>query len=281
MRVAALTLAGLEMNSLENYRKSLLALLQQTGANLAVLPAYSSVLIGFSTGNLPPRQKFKDIMHDPPFEYGEWLKTFLDLSASIARELKIYLVPGSYFNRESGCSFHSACCFDPEGNMISKQKQTHLTREEREAGLSRGEELNLFTVGDLKAGLIIGNDARHPETGRILALKGADLVLHCGALEAGFNCWPQAAGIWAQVQQNQFWAVEAQLSGKLAGRIFSAAPIIHGPCEITPGQSGYMARGYPDNSYASAWLDEPARRNLIKKYPLLQFLNPEAYGELN
>ncbi|MDW7728521.1 MAG: nitrilase-related carbon-nitrogen hydrolase [Bacillota bacterium] len=280
MRVAALTLAGIKMNSLEDYRNSLLTMLKQTGASLVVLPAYSSLLVGFSTAQLKPPVDFFTILKDLTSGYGKWLELFLDLHASAARELEIYLVPGTYFFRESGCIFHSTCCFDPEGRVIVSQKQTHLTREEREAGLCRGEALNFFTVGELKAGLIIGNDARHPETGRILALNGADIILHCGALEAGFNCWPQAAGIWAQVQQNQFWAVEAQLSGKLADRSFGAAPIVHGPCEITPGLSGYLARGYPGDSYAAAWLDEPARQELKQKYPLLELLNPEAYSEL-
>jgi predicted amidohydrolase len=97
------------------------------------------------------------------------------------------------------------------------QRQTHLTRFELDLKLSRGERLDLFQVDDFCTGLVVGNDARHPEVGRIMALQGADLLLHSGAIEGDQTCWQQAAGMWAQVQQNQFFTVEAQLSATVAG----------------------------------------------------------------
>ena len=132
----------------------------------------------------------------------------------------------------------------------------------------------------MKAGLIIGNDARHPEVGRIFSLRGADILLHCGASETCFNNWPQVAGMWAQVQQNQFWVVEAQLNANIAGRVFGASSAIIGPCEITPDLSGYLARGSPETPLIDAELDEEARKQQIEKYPLLKLRNPAAYSEL-
>jgi predicted amidohydrolase len=70
---------------------------------------------------------------------------------------------------------------------------------------------------------LAGNDARNPEVGRIMALQGADLRLHCGALEGNQTCWLQTAAMWAQVQQNQVFAVEAQLSTTVAVSSFGAA----------------------------------------------------------
>lgn len=62
-----------------------------------------------------------------------------------------------------------------------------------------------------------------------MALEKVEIVLAVNRM--GFNesfpanCWQQMAGIWSQVQQNQFIALEASLGGQ---------NLVHGPCEITP-----------------------------------------------
>jgi predicted amidohydrolase len=280
LRLAALTLSGINLSSPAEYCLSLKKTLLETEADLAVLPAYSSLLLAFSSGRYDESPAFCDLLNEMPPRLEQWNEEFLSLHSELAAELGLYLVPGTYLEVCNQNIYHCACCFNPEGRVIAVQRQTHLNREERELGFSRGEELKLFKVGELKVGLLIGCDARHPETGRLLALQGADLVLHCGALDAGVNCWSQAAGIWAQVQQNQFWAVEAPLCASMAGRIFAAAPIIHGPCEITQDKSGYLCRRYPGDPYAAGNINEAARQALKKRYPLLGLLNPHAYGAL-
>lgn len=281
MRVAAFTLSGIDLSTIETYSKSLTSQIKSSGAELAVLPAYSFALLAMQTGAVKPSpESFSDLLTVNSAQSAALNNIYLDLHSKLARELGIFLVPGTYFESSGGHLYHSTCCFDRNGNIIAVQQQTHLTREERECGLVRGSELNLFNLGGMKAGLVIGNDARHPEVGRIFALRGADIIIHCGALESTLTCWPQVAGIWAQVQQNQFWAVEAQLCGRLAGRSFGAAPIVHGPCEITQDKSGFLARGYPQSTFAAADLDEAARKTLKQQYPLLELLNPAAYGEL-
>ncbi len=280
MQVAAISMAGIRLNSIDQYRSDLSALLKNSGAQLAVLPAYSSVVLGLSLGALKPASDFESFLRQPPGSHADWNKKFLDLHSHLSRELGLTLAAGTLFESDFGRHYHTAYCFDPEGEICCRQRQTHLTRTEREIGLSRGEELNLFAVDDLQVGLVVGNDARHPEVGRIFALRGADLLLHSGALEAGFNCWPQVAGMWAQVQQNQFWSVEAQLNGNIANRTFAASSAALGPCEITPGKSGYLARGYPHTPVITAKLNETALRQIRQNYPLLKLLNPKAYSAL-
>ena len=280
MEVAALSLASVRMNSVDQYHSDLSALLKAGSAGLVVLPAYSSIVLGLSVGALMPASDFKSLLGQMPGFCDDWNRRFLDLHSKLARELSIFLAAGTLFESGNGRHFHTAYCFDPEGEICCKQRQTHLASFEREAGFSRGEELAIFTADGLQAGLVVGNDARHPEVGRIFALRGAGLLLHNGALEAGFNCWPQAAGMWAQVQQNQLWSVEAQLCGTIAGCTFGASSAVIGPCEITPGQSGYLARGYPQTPVVTAHLNESARRRIKQKYPLLGLLNPGAYTGL-
>jgi len=284
MRVAALSLADVRMDSIEHYSADITSLVKQSKATVCVLPVYSALLLGLGCEAFKAGENFSTTLASYITEGGPWDSEFLNLHRSMALNCGTYIAAGTVVEREKAKNqtfyYHSAYCYGPGGELSAVQKQTHLTRNERELGFSRGVTLEVFNLGDLKAGMITGNDARHPETGRILALRGVDLVLSSGALEGGFNCWEQAAGMWAQVQQNQFWAVEAQLCGTAAGESFGAGCAVIGPCEITPGQSGYLARGYPESPMVTAELDQAARREIKEKYPLLTMLNHQAYSGL-
>jgi predicted amidohydrolase len=281
MRVAAISLAEINLTDTFQYRAGLAAMIKKTDVRLALLPAYGSLLLGLGTGEIKSSSDFNLTLRSYLTSHNSWNQDFLELHSSLARKLGLYISAGPLPEIESGNLYFISYCFGPDGETCCRQPQTHLTRVEREMGASRGEELTIFALDGLRGGLVVGNDARHPEVGRIFAMRGADIILHCGAIEAGFNCWAQVAGIWAQVQQNQFWAVEAQLCGQIADRFFGAGSAIIGPCEITPGKSGYLARGYPQTPVITAVLDEEARRKIKEKYPLLSLLNPEAYSNLN
>ncbi len=280
MRVSAISMAGLRLNDADHYSSDLSALLKSSGAELAVLPAYSALMLGLAGGALAPASDFTRVFQQYIENPRDWNNRFMDIHSRLARNNKIYLAAGTLIENDAGSKYHSAYCLNPKGEICGSQRQTHLTRVEREIGLSRGGELNIFYLDGFQAGLVVGNDARHPEVGRIYALRGAGLLLYSGALEAGYNCWPQAAGMWAQAQQNQFWTLEAQLSGTISGCNFGAPSAVIGPCEITPGKSGYLSRGYPHTSVVTAELDEEARRQIKEDYPLLELLNVDAYSDI-
>jgi len=285
MQVSAISLAEINLESLSRYRADLSKILDSSNPDLAVLPAYSALALGLGTGAFMPGPDFGATFYIFSADNEGWNDIFLDLHANLAREKGLYLAAGTTVEREGSSYYHTAYCFDPAGELCCRQRQTHLSQIEREYDFSRGEELDIFELEGpggkpYRAGLVVGNDARHPEVGRILALRGADLVLHSGALDAGPNCWAQAAGMWSQVQQNQFFAVEAQLYSSLEGLPFEAASAVLGPCEITPGKSGYLARGYPQTPAVTAGLDEEARQEIKNNYPVLELLNRGAFSDL-
>ncbi len=160
------------------------------------------------------------------------------------------------------------------------QRQLFLSRAEREMGLVRGTDVKVFETGMGRVGIIVGTDAWYPEVGRVLALKGVDVVCHCGALATGVNKWRQLAGIWQQVQQNQFFCVESQLAACITDKEFAAESLVHAPCEMTDGYEGILARGGLDGLPVTAELDQEKRRQVVDSYPLLKLLNFGAYGEL-
>ncbi|MFO8191966.1 MAG: carbon-nitrogen hydrolase family protein [Bacillota bacterium] len=279
MRVAALSLHGIRMDSSKNYRSDLTDLLQKSNAAAAVIPAFSSLALGLGTGRISAGASFAETVRAAADSGSDWQEEFLALHSELARDNGLFLTAGTVYERENDRIYHTLCCFDPAGNLCCRQRQIHLTRFEREQGLSRGEELILFDLHGLQAGLVVGIDARHPEVGRGFALLGADILLHSGALKGELNCWPQAAGMWAQVQQNQFWAVEALFCGRIGRTDFAADSAVIGPCEITPGQSGYLARGYPHTPFICANLEMEDLYRIRRDYPLLKMLNPQAYRE--
>ncbi len=278
MRVAAFSLAGIAVDSPGGYTAGLTALFEKLQISLAVLPAHSSFLLYAAERGPGEAGDFLRCFKLFMKESAEWNKKYLQLHSSLARKNNIYLVAGTMVEEEGGRFFHTSYCFGPEGGICGRQRQTHLSREERELGLNRGEELHLFDVGGMKTGLIVGTDARHPEVGRILALEGAHLIVHSGALTAASEKAAQPAGIWAQVQQNQFWAVEAQLKRSICGRSFDAHCAVIGPCEVTPGMTGYLHED-AEKDYALAGLVDADRRRIKNDYPLLNLLQPGAYRE--
>jgi len=278
MRVAALSLSGLLRDNLERYREDLLKLLQLLQVRLAVLPAHTAFLLAQSTGYLKRQPDFVRALALFADKSSEWNSHFLSLHSAMAAELGLFLVAGSTLElTEAGC-YHTAYCFGPGGAICASQRQTHLSRDERAMGLSRGTELPLFQIDGMAAGLVVSTDARHPEVGRILSLQGADILIHTGALETNpSNTVQQRAGMWAQVQQNQCWVVEAQLHTETGDFTFSGECAVIGPCEVTADLSGYLARGPAGVSAVSAELPEIKRIELKKRFNLLHQLNPEAY----
>lgn len=114
-----------------------------------------------------------------------WNGEYPQLHSSLARANGLYLVAGTTVEEVDGLFYHISYCFGPDGRIGGKQRQTHLSREGRRLGLSRGNGLHLFDLAGMKTWLIVRTDARYPEVGRIRALLGADLIAHSGAIVAG------------------------------------------------------------------------------------------------
>ncbi len=280
MLVAALSLSEIDLSTIEGYTSDIKKLLAAPKPAVAILPAHSALALGLGIGKLNNCNSYQETFASYIADGADWTSEFLDLHGHLSKELQVYLAAGTVIEQEKDHIYQTVYCFNPDGQVCGVQRQTHLTRFELDFHLSRGESLDLFQVGDFHTGLVIGNDARHPEVGRIMALQGADLLLHCGAIAGDYTCWQQTAAMWTQVQQNQFFAVEAQLSITVGGLSFGAGPAIVAPCEITFGNTGYLARSNPASPLVYAELDKKALTKIRNYYPLLKLLNPDAYSEL-
>lgn len=86
--------------------------------------------------------------------------------------------------------------FGPEG-IIGSYRQIHLSQESQKWA-SAGEHWRVFDTALGRIGLLSGHDALFPESARILALMGCDIIACSAALSAGFT----AAHAGSSVTQN-------------------------------------------------------------------------------
>lgn len=111
--------------------------------------------------------------------------------SDIARENNIYLVAGSIPEREGEKVYNTSFVFDKEGKEIGYHRKVHLFDIDVEGGqyfkesdsLSAGNKIDVFDTEFGKFGLAICYDFRFPEVGRILAEKGAKVII----VPAAFN----------------------------------------------------------------------------------------------
>lgn len=112
--------------------------------------------------------------------------------SDLARTYGIYLSAGSVPERtKDGCIYNTAYVFDGQGNEIARHRKMHLFDIDVKGGqtfkesdtLSAGNEVVVFDTSFGKVGICICYDVRFPELIRLMALKGAGIVL----VPAAFN----------------------------------------------------------------------------------------------
>lgn len=109
----------------------------------------------------------------------------------IAKRFGIYLVAGSMPEIEDGKVYNTAYVFDRNGKQIARHRKAHLFDicvsggqcfQESET-LTPGNEIVVFDTEFCKMGLCVCYDFRFPELVRLMADKGAEMVL----VPAAFN----------------------------------------------------------------------------------------------
>jgi predicted amidohydrolase len=92
----------------------------------------------------------------------------------IAREYKTFISVG-LSEKQNDIVFNTQILVGPDG-YIGKQRKLHLSRDEV-LFYKGGRELPVFNIGKCRIGMIICYDNQFPEPARILALRGADVLL--------------------------------------------------------------------------------------------------------
>ena len=138
-------------------------------------------------------------LHDSPyfcqtedvenFRYATDLDSFSDFYGEAARENKVVIVTSAFERRTSGLYHNTAVVFDSDGSVAGKYRKMHIPDD---PGFY---EKFYFAPGDIgfepvetsvgKLGVLVCWDQWYPEASRIMALKGAELLIYPTAI--GWN----------------------------------------------------------------------------------------------
>lgn len=94
--------------------------------------------------------------------------------AGLAEELSVYLMVG-FAERRGGAVYNSAVLFNPAGKVASNYAKSHTADDE--PFNTKGKDFPVIQTEHGPWGTLICFDRQLPETARILALKGARLIL--------------------------------------------------------------------------------------------------------
>ncbi len=96
----------------------------------------------------------------------------------VARDLKLWFVPGSIHERAGDKVFNTAPVIDPSGQVVARYRKMFPFLP-YEQGITPGTEFVVFDVPSVgRFGVSICYDMWFPETTRTLAAMGAEVILH-------------------------------------------------------------------------------------------------------
>lgn len=91
---------------------------------------------------------------------------------------KIWLLPGSLFERHEGLVYNTASVIDPAGNVVGRYRKM-FPFYPYEEGVTGGKDFLVFDIPQVgRFGVSICYDMWIPETSRTLAAMGAEVILH-------------------------------------------------------------------------------------------------------
>lgn len=205
---------------------------------------------------------------------GELRRLYQDVYGGLAAAFGVWLAAGSLLSYdERGRLWHEAGLFAPDGRLAGRQRATHRSPLEQQWGVQAATQLDVFATAVGTVGLLIGEDVRYPEVGRILALQGATLLIHLSA--GGAKSMPQRlAGLWREVQANQVFGLEAALAPGRAA--------IHCPVEMAADGRGFLTESEWDEegTVIVATLDEQTRQRVLTEYDVFSFFNVSWYEQV-
>lgn len=211
-------------------------------------------------------------------EEGGWL---WQQCSALARRLKVYLSAGSMPERDKyGHLFNTAYVFDREGRQIAKHRKMHLFDINVEGGqyfqesetLTPGNDVTVFDTEYGRFGLCICYDFRFPELGRLMALKGAKVII----VPAAFNM-TTGPSHWelmfrSQALNNQVYTVgTAPARDEKSGYISWGHSIVAGPW----GECICQMEDTPGIQYAQ--LDLERVNDIRRQLPLLMHRRTDIY----
>jgi predicted amidohydrolase len=194
--------------------------------------------------------------------------------AAIARENGIALLLGYPECGERGAIYNAVRLIDRDGSTLGKYRKCHLfgalDRGMFRAGAALSEVVELDGV---RVGLLICYDVEFPESVRVLALAGADLVAVPTALMAPFEAVARIL-VAARALENQVFLAYANRCGREGDLSYCGLSCVVGPDGVD------LARAGRGEQLILADLDLARLSASRLANPCLADRRPELYGPI-
>lgn len=148
----------------------------------------------------------------------------------MARELRLWLVPGSIYERDGDRIYNTSPVINPQGEVVARyRKMFPFLPYER--GVTAGSEFVVFDVPQVgRFGVSICYDMWFPETTRTLAWMGAEAIIH-PTMTNTIDRDVELAIARASAAVNQCYFIDINCAGRLGfGRSIVVGPdgsVIH------------------------------------------------------
>ena len=148
----------------------------------------------------------------------------------VARELGLWLLPGSLYEKSGGQIYNTTPVINPDGEVIARYRKIYPFLP-YEQGVAAGNQCVVFDVpGKGRCGVSICYDMWFPETTRTLAWMGADVILH-PVMTNTIDRDVELSMARASAAMNQCYVFDINVAGRLGyGRSLVAGPggeVIH------------------------------------------------------
>lgn len=229
------------------------------------------------------------------FEYAKDFENDVKIFSDIARQNKVVLVSSLFERRSAGLYHNTAVVFEKDGTIAGKYRKMHIPDD------PQFYEKFYFTPGDLgfepiqtslgKLGVLICWDQWYPEAARIMALKGADMLIYPTAIG-----WFRSDSKEEQERQIQAWIAiqrghsvanglptmavnrvgfESDSSGVSDGILFWGSSFVFG------AQGELLAQGSTDKQEIIYCEIDLARSEEVRRiWPFLRDRRIESYAEI-
>jgi predicted amidohydrolase len=173
-------------------------------AELVVFP--ETVTTGYETGLTA--EELWDLVDEAPGSVTSTIQR-------AAKELGVYVVWPSYRRGGvRGVVYNSAILIGPDGEIVGIYDKTHPAPWERRDGggwVEVGNRADVFETELGSIGMIICYDGDFPELSRLLAVKGAEVIVRASALQRSYDIWYLTTA--ARAYDNHVYMVASNLVG--------------------------------------------------------------------
>jgi predicted amidohydrolase len=203
--------------------------------------------------------------------------------AERARRHGIYLHAGSFYELVEGDPRvrNTTVVFDPAGEIVARYSKIHMFDVDLAGGVSYresavvapGEEIVTFEMDGVRVGLAICYDLRFPELFRILALRGAEVIILPAAftMTTGKDHWETL--IRARAIENQVYMVAPGQVGSYDG-----AHWCYGRSMVVDPWGTVLATAPDLPTVVTATIDRERLQTVRRQIPSLANRVPERYA---